>query len=91
MIVVLVLGLHGAAQGIPIPLVWVHLRVGQLTEQQRLRGCIQVIGVHAGRVRVEAVHGIHDLQGSRRVGLAGEAWVEGVDGGWGMLGRLVAW
>lgn len=91
MIVVLVLGLHRAGQGVSIPLVWVHLRVGQLAEQQRLGGCIQVVGVHAGGVRVEAVHGVHDLQGSRRVGLAGEAWVKGVDGGLGVLGGLVGW
>lgn len=61
MIVILVLRWHTTAHGVSISLVWVHLRVGQLTEEQRLRGCIQVIRVHAGGVRTEAVHGIHDL------------------------------
>lgn len=89
MIVILVLGWPGTGHGIPISLVGVHLRVGQLTEQQCLRGCIQVIGIHSGGVGAEAIHGIHDLQCSRGVGLAGEAWVERVDGSRGVLGGLV--
>lgn len=88
MIVILVLWWPSAGHGI-VSLVWVHLRVCQLTEQQRLRGCIQVVGIHAGCMRIEAVHGIHDLECSRRVGLAGEAWVEGVDGSWWVLRRLM--
>lgn len=89
MIVILILGWPSTTHGIPIALVGVHLRVGQLAKQQRLGGCIQVIGIHSGGVGAEAIHGIHDLQGSRGVGLAREAWVEGVDGSSGVLGGLV--
>lgn len=91
MTVILVLGWPSAAHGISISLVCVDLWVGQLAEQQCLRGCIKIIGVHAGRVGVETIHGIHHLECSRRVGLAWEAGVEGVDGGWGMLWGLVGW
>lgn len=91
MIVILVLRRPSTAHGIPITLAGVHLRVGQLAEQERLRSCIEVIGINSGGVGAEAVHGIHDLKCSGWVRLAGEARVEGVDGGCGVLGWLVGW
>lgn len=91
MIVILVLRWASTGHGIPIALAGVHLRVGQLAEQERLGGCIKVIGVNSGGVGAEAVHGIHNLQCSRWVRLAGEARMEGIDGGRGVLGWLVGW